>query len=482
MPATRITYEEYKQLYPGSQIIHVKKILIDEGRQRQEFSAKPLGDLSDGIQARGLLHAIVLREVEGGLKLVAGERRIRACLYIWIKGMPILYNGVALPEGYLPYSTMGQLSALEAEEAELEENLHREGLTWQEQATAMDKLHRLRGKQAQAEGRVHTVADTALEVRGRSDGSYQDTVRKDLIVAKHLNNPEVAKAKSADEAFKILKRQENTRNNIALSESVGKSFTSKIHIAENVDCLDWMRCCDEGTFDVILTDPPYGMDADKFGDGGSGRLSNNTHEYKDDIHSWRALMLEWCPLAFKVAKAQAHAYVFCDLDNYHELKKMMQGAGWYVFRTPMIAVKPNSGRVPLPDEGPRRQYEVILYAIKGHKKTTAIYPDVITTMADPGMQHGAQKPVALYENLLQRSVRPGDVVLDSFSGSGTIFPAADRFQCKAVGLEKSMEYFGMGLTRLKEMNTPVSASAIATGSALSAELKNMFAKAGPAFL
>ncbi|MBY0408856.1 MAG: site-specific DNA-methyltransferase, partial [Burkholderiaceae bacterium] len=199
------------------------------------------------------------------------------------------------------------------------------------------------------------------------------------------------------------------------------------------------------------------------------------------IDTWRKLMLDWCPLSFKVAKKQAHAYVFCDLDNFHELKKMMQDAGWYVFRTPMIAVKPNSGRVPLPDEGPRRQYEVILYAIKGHKKTNAIYPDVISTTADPGMQHGAQKPVALYQNLLQRSVVAGNKVLDSFAGSGTIFPAADSFKCQAVGLEQSREYFGICLNRLKEMNTPVSPAAIATGSALSAELRAMMG-VGPALM
>jgi len=133
------------------------------------------------------------------------------------------------------------------------------------------------------------------------------------------------------------------------------------------------------------------------------------------------------------------------------LALMMNTAGWYVFRTPFIAVKPNSGRVPLPDEGPRRQYEVLLYAIKGHKKTTAIYPDVISTTQDANTTHGAQKPIALFENLLQRSVRPGDLVLDCFAGSGTIFPAAHNLKCIATGLEMSKEYFGLCLQRLQDL-------------------------------
>ena len=454
------------------QTIAVSQLIIHSDRQRKEFDPQALGELSETILNKGLMHALVVRETPEGLVLVAGERRLRAITDMWMLGGTLKYNGHVIPEGQIPYVTLGQLTPLQAEEAELEENLHRKDLTWQENAAAMSKLHRIRSQQAQLEGRIHTVADTAMEVKGRSDGSYQDSVRKDLIVARHLGNPEVMKAKSADEAFKILKRQETTQKNIELAVSVGKTFNSSLHQVHNVDCIEWMTQCPEHTFDVILTDPPYGMGADSFGDSGGGRLANNEHHYKDDYDHWFHLMGRWCKAAFRVAKVEAHAYVFCDLDNFHELKRMMQEAGWYVFRTPMICTKPNSGRVPLPSEGPRRQYEMILYAIKGHKNTTAIYPDVITTFADSGLQHGAQKPVALFENLLQRSVRPGDKVLDSFAGSGTILPACQTFKCSAVALEMATEYFGICLQRLADLDKPTAP----TGMALGDELLSMMGK------
>ena len=65
--------------------------------------------------------------------------------------------------------------------------------------------------------------------------------------------------------------------------------------------------------------------------------------------------------------------------------------------------------------------------------------------------HPTQKPVALYQNLLQRSVRPGDEVLDSFGGTCPIFEAADTYQCKAVALEANPEYFAMGFRRLQAL-------------------------------
>jgi site-specific DNA-methyltransferase (adenine-specific) len=67
------------------------------------------------------------------------------------------------------------------------------------------------------------------------------------------------------------------------------------------------------------------------------------------------------------------------------------------------------------------------------------------------MSHGAQKPVAVIQNLLQRSVRPGDTVLDCFAGTGPIFPAAHTYKCKAVGLELNPEYFALSAKRLKEV-------------------------------
>jgi DNA modification methylase len=451
------------------QVILTKDILISPDRQRKEFDLTALQELGNSIQGKGLLHAVVLRQTEAGMVLVAGERRLKAVIELQMLGGRFKFNNQVIPEDYIPYVNIGDLSALEAEECELEENLHRKDLTWQESSAAMAKLHKIRSGQAQAQGRVHTVADTAMETKGRSDGSYQEAVRREILIAKHLDNPLIAKAKDTNEAFKILKKQEEVQKNVALALVVGKTFSSEVHRALNVNCLDWMRSAIPEQFDVILTDPPYGMGAQAFGDGGDGKMANSEHHYDDSYESWKELMTAWAPLSYAVAKPEAHAYVFCDLDNFHELKLLMQLAGWYVFRTPFICTKPNSGRVPLPDRGPRRQYETLLYAIKGKKKTTAIYPDVITTVQDLATTHGAQKPVELYKNLLLRSIRPGDHVLDCFAGSGTIFPACHQMKCKATGLEQNPEYFAMMWTRLQDLDkeTPVD------GMALMNELKGM---------
>lgn len=456
------------------QTIPRSSIIISEDRQRKEFDADFTMELANTIGLQGLLHAPVMREVPDAdgkvtLVLVAGETRIKAIEMLWMTGGKLRYNNTDIPEGQIPYVTLGQLTPLEAEEAELEENLKRKNLTWQESSAAMARLHSLRQKQAIAEGRIHTVADTAMEVKGRSDGSFQNNIRKELIVAQHLHNPEVQKAKTTDEAYKILKRQETSAANVILAAEVGKTYSSSVHTLLNVNCIQYMKEQPGELFDCILTDPPYGMGAQDFGDGG-GKLVNSEHHYDDSIEAWRALMLEWCPLAYRLAKKQCHAYVFCDQANFPELKVMMESAGWYVFRTMLIAHKPNSGRVPLPTMGPRRQYETILYAIKGQKNVNIIASDVISTTADANLTHGAQKPVALYVDLLRRSTRPGDSVADFFGGSGTMLAAAQELKLISTVTEQSPEYYAMAYKRLKELeNAPEPID----GNALGNELLSM---------
>jgi DNA modification methylase/ParB-like chromosome segregation protein Spo0J len=447
------------------------EIQISPDRQRQEFDPQALEELKSSIEGKRLQHAPVVRETPEGPVLVAGERRVRVIRDIFALGGHFYFDGVRYTET-IPTVTLGELDPLEAEEAELDENLRRKDLTWQELAAAHERLHKLRQAQQEhalqeaidsgklhgdasevaAQFPKHTVADTAKEIHGRSDGYFQDSVRKELIVAKHLSNPEVAKAKSVEEAFKILKRSEQQEQNRELALKVGATFTAEKHRVFHDSCLRWMdEAIDRGEqFDVILTDPPYGMGAESFGDGG-GKLQGIDHKYDDSYYSWVTLMSSWAPFTFQIAKPQAHLYAFCDIDNFHELKRLLQDAGWYVFRTPLIDYKTDSGRVPLPDRGPRRQWEMILYAIKGDKPVTHIYPDVIPCQADEQMGHGAQKPVALYVNLLKRSVRPGDKVLDTFAGSGTIIPACHQLQCEATAIEQEAASYGMCLKRLQQL-------------------------------
>ena len=244
-------------------VIPLSSIIIRPERQRQEFDPDALQELKVSIEDRGLLHPPVLRRDGDSWVLVAGERRLKAISEIFELGGKFSHNGQLFTSeiGVVPFTDLGELSLLEAEEAELDENLKRRDLTWQEHAAAVARLHALRNAQ-KAENvkavlanpaatelqkeraiatQVQTIADTAEELTGRRDGSFQDQVRKEILVAKHLDNPAIAKAKSADEAFKLLKRDEERKKNLALAAEVGATFIASLHELHNVNCLDEAR-------------------------------------------------------------------------------------------------------------------------------------------------------------------------------------------------------------------------------------------------
>ena len=433
--------------------VHHSLITISPNRQRREFKATELNDLVESITKHGLFHAIVLRKENDAWVLVSGERRLRAMQDIWALGGTFRYDGMEVVAEQVPFVNHGELSALDAEEAELEENIRREDLTWAERAEAVLRLNNLRDGQAQARGLPRpSVADLALEVRGSSHGKFQESTRRELIVARHLDNPEVRAAKTVDEAYKVLKRSEEASKNAALAASVGATFSSRSHTAIQADALSWLVECPDESFDVILTDPPYGMGADEFGD--SGGKAVGAHGYADDEEGHTLILTAAANNFYRIAKPQAHLYVFCDIDWFSDWKMGMEESGWWVHRTPIIWHKPQASRIPWaePPCGPQRKWEMILYAVKGKRPMTRIAPDLVSYNPDTNLGHSAQKPVNLFIDLLSRSVRPGDTVIDPFAGTGTLIPAAHELKCRATVVEKDAASFGTILKRLEALD------------------------------
>jgi len=431
--------------------IDIEAITISPNRTRRTFDEGELRALVESIETNGLLHAPVLR-VEGNVYvLVAGERRLRAIRDIYDLGGRFNYAGSPVVQGMVPFTSMGELSPLEALEAEIEENIRRTDLTWQEKAAATSDLMKFRTAQAESAGApLPTVADISLEVRDSAAGWNHNETKKELILARHLHDPDVAKAKTSDEAFKLLIRKEQAAKSVGLSASVGRSFTAKSHSLIQGNSLHWMEGFLAEAFDVILTDPPYGMGANEFGDSG-GAIFGGAHGYDDSEKSFLDTMSRLPTQLFRIAKPEAHLYLFCDIDWFAHLKNVFADAGWKVFRTPLIWVKPAAFRAPWPDQGPQRKYEAILYAVKGNRKTLKLAGDVITCAPDENLGHAAQKPVALFQELLSRSARPGDLALDPYCGSGPIFPAAHGLKIYATGIEIDASAHGIAAKRIQEL-------------------------------
>lgn len=431
--------------------IRAEDILIPKNRQRKEFKPEDIIELAGSITKNSLMHPVVVRKGdEGSIVLVAGECRIRAMNYIWNFGDTVRYGEHKFPEGMVPCNYIGEVDPIDAFEMELEENIRRTDLTWIERAAATKELMDHRQRKATRDGTPQpTVESISAEVRGVSPSS-RDQTRKELAVANHLHDPEVQKARNTEDAFKLLKRREALQRNVELAAKVGVNFTAQSHTLLQGDALELMKDLADGTFDVLLTDPPYGIDADKFSD--SGGIAQGNHFYDDSWTYWNKIVRILAAEAYRFCKPLAHAYVFCDIDNFVLLKNFFTEAGWRVFRTPLVWVNPTAARAPWPEHGPQRKYQICLYAVKGDKPVTRIYPDTVIYPSDENLNHQAQKPVALYADLLNRSVVPGDSVVDPFGGTGTVIAACHQLKCRATYIEMDPAAYGTAINRLKELD------------------------------
>lgn len=434
-------------------MIPIGSITLSPNRQRSYHDINKHQELVASIHTGpvGLQNPIVVRISDGEYILVSGERRLRALSDIHTLGMKAYHNQELIPPGHIPVTEVGELDALSAWEAELDENLKRSDLTWQESAAAISSLYELRKLQAAEKGETVDKMEVAAELTTQSAPSLSQafaTLNNSTILSRHMDDMDVVKAKTASEAMKVIKRKERGRMNELLGKEVGKTFSSSLHKILCGDSLELMKEMLPSSFDVILTDPPYGMGADTF-----NTPSNipSTHIYDDSFENFQTLMVKFSKESYRVAKGNAHLYLFCDIDNFSYLRTLFLGVGWKVHRTPLIWSKPNGSRIPWPDYGPFRRWEMIMYAVKGELKTQSLSSDVLTHPTEKNIGHTAQKPVPLFTELLSRSCFPGATVLDPFCGSGPIFPAAHSLSCIATGIEISEEYYGIAVSRIKTL-------------------------------
>lgn len=431
--------------------INLASINIRPDRIRKEFPEDLNVDLQESIRAQGLLQPIILSLEGDSYWLEAGERRLRAVSDIYALGGTFTYESEPVPSGLIPYLLLTDLSEIDRLQIEVDENTRRLDFTWQERAVATDKLARLRALQAlKSNDPIPTTAEVGAEAFPEfHPKAAAAAARKDIILAAHLNDPEVRSAKSADDAFKALKRKESLSRNEALAAQIGASLTAASHRIINADSLEWMTAQPSNSYDIIITDPPFGMGADDFGD--SGGAMQGAHRYDDSLETASICYATLAVEGFRLAAAEAHLYAFCDIVRFPHLYEVFTNAGWRVFRTPLLWVKPSAYRAPWPEHGPQRKYEAILYAIKGDKKTLKLAGDVLTHKPDENLGHSAQKPVALYQDLLSRSAVPGSRVLDPFAGTGPVIPAAHALKCLATAVEMDAASYGIIATRTKNL-------------------------------
>jgi len=185
---------------------------------------------------------------------------------------------------------------------------------------------------------------------------------------------------------------------------------------------DLARLCQDQMVDMWLTDPPYNV---AYEGGTKEKLTIKNDSMGDD--QFRQFLRDAYTAADSVMKAGAVFYIWhADSEGYN-FRGAAKDAGWTV-RQCLIWKKSS---LVLGRQDYQWQHEPCLYGWKegashlwasDRKQTTILEFDKPSRNGE----HPTMKPVALFEYQLLNNTKGGDMVLDSFGGSGTTLIAAEK--------------------------------------------------------
>ena len=147
---------------------------------------------------------------------------------------------------------------------------------------------------------------------------------------------------------------------------------------------------------------------------------------------------------FRVLKNGGTMIMFFDLWKITDLKEMMEDAGFKQIRF-IEWIKTNPQPLNSSTNYLTNCREIALVGIKKSKPTFhSKYDNAIYEFPLQGGKnrfHPTQKSLRLFEELIKKHSNEGDIVLDTFLGSGTTAVAAKNMNRNYMGCEISKEYY-----------------------------------------
>jgi DNA modification methylase len=206
------------------------------------------------------------------------------------------------------------------------------------------------------------------------------------------------------------------------------------------------RLCNGRQVDMWLTDPPYNV---AYEGKTKDALTIKNDSMSDD--TFRQFLRDAYTAADAVMKSGAVFYIWhADLEGYN-FRGAAQDAGWKV-RQCLIWKK---STMVMGRQDYHWKHEPCLYGWKegaGHlwaadrKQTTILEFDKPSRNGE----HPTMKPVALFEYQMLNNTKGGDIVLDSFGGSGTTLVAAEKNGRVAYLMELDPKYCDVIVKRWEE--------------------------------
>lgn len=425
---------------PSTTLIKVplKNIIILPGRARKTFGK--IQELSESIKRVGNISPLCVTEDKdrpGFYTLNAGERRYRASILAGLSEVPVI--------------SYDSLSLIERKIVELEENVCREELDWQDQAELHRQIDELKKKVNPNWTQKQTAEMTHLSPA---------MISRQIDVAKKLRDNPQLKEKIGkldfNSATKVIANEEKIKKVERLQAQGKLQITTDLL---NIDCRTGLKGLADRSIDLLLTDPPYGLEALEDIREGNGSvmpghvLMSNTHNSNlPDVLK----LLESCASELvRVLKPGAHAYVFC---AFQYVGDFIRALAPLEFQPPLLIW--DRGRNTTPGYGYNylNRTEAIIY-LHNPPRSRRLNKNMFNVFEHPTVPkslrvYPTEKPQSLLKELISQSSNLGDTVLDICAGSASTLKAARSLGRKSIGFEINEDSWKIAQLHLSESDRP----------------------------
>lgn len=195
------------------------------------------------------------------------------------------------------------------------------------------------------------------------------------------------------------------------------------------DCLEKMKEMPDNSVDLVLTDPPYGINQNKMNMGNGGGVAKNNQYLKFD-DSKKPDLTE----CFRISRNQV---IFGG--NYFHLPPTPCWLVWDKIK-----------------DGRSTDFADCELAWTSFKSPVRKFTFLWRGMLQGNMRHKenklhpTQKPLALMEWIIKNYSKEGELIFDPFMGSGTTGIATLKLQRRFIGIEINPEYFEITKKRIGE--------------------------------
>lgn len=223
----------------------------------------------------------------------------------------------------------------------------------------------------------------------------------------------------------------------------------------NEDCLIGIKKLPDNFIDLVIIDPPYQINNHNVKyDSDLARSINNYNNELYDTKLTNGYDYKILDELIRVLK-KINIYIFCNGEQIPFYIK------YFVIDRKCkmdIIIWNKTNALPLFNNKYLSDKEYCLYFRKGGYCSPKNYEDAKTVFYYPinikdkkKWKHPTIKPEELIRKLIRNSSKEGDIVLDSFMGSGTTAISCIKENRNFIGYEINKEFYKICLKRIKEV-------------------------------